>query len=49
MASGLTRHLNAYTSLLLCIQPNQNTLMPAKIDKKEENLKANKKQGVEKD
>ncbi len=32
LTSGLTRHLNACTSLPLCIQPNRNTPMLAEDD-----------------
>lgn len=42
-------YLNAYTSLALCIQPNQNTSMLAKDNKKEEYSYDNKKQGIKKD
>lgn len=34
LASRLIRHLNTYKSLPLHIQPNQNTSMPAKDNKK---------------
>lgn len=47
--SRLTRYLNACTSLLLCIQPNQNILIAAEDDKKEEYLQGNKEKSIEED
>lgn len=48
-ASGLIRHLNACTDLLLCIQHNQNILILVGNDKKEEYPQGNKPQVVEED
>lgn len=49
LVSRLIRYLNAYTSLLLHIQLNQNTLISAKDNEKEKYPQGNKKQDVEED
>lgn len=49
-SSRLTRNSNVFINLiLLCIQPDQNTLIPAKNEKVEIYLWDNKRQGVKKD
>lgn len=48
LINELIKYLNAYISLLLYIQSNQNMLIPTKNKKKKEYLQSNKKQDIKK-
>lgn len=49
LINKLIKYLNAYISLLLYIQFNQNILIPTKNKKKNKYLQSNKKQDIKKD